>query len=144
MARRKHYRESAKDRMDMSRGMKRYDERKSHKEDSRKEDRREMSHHGRGDIDHHERMSHERKEPYRKDERDHHRMSERGRENSYDYKGDEYAGKTVIHDWPAGQEGAMRQYDNGSMDYYERKAALDREDTKRIEGDMLDQSNSKY
>ena len=108
MARRKDYRETRKDREDMSRGMKRYDERKS-------------------------RMN-EKEE----------RMSERGRKNSYDYKGDEYAGKTVIHDWSAGQEGAIAQHDNGSMDYYDRKEKLDKEDTRRLEKDMLDHSNDRY
>ena len=53
-------------------------------------------------------------------------------------------GKTVTKDWSAGQEGAMRQYGNGSMDYYEKKARLDNEDTRRLEKDMLDHSNDKY
>lgn len=62
---------------------------------------------------------------------------------SYDYSKSGVS-KTIVKDWPAGQEGAMKQADNGSMNYYNRKDRLDKEDTRRIQSDMLDQSNSKY
>ena len=53
-------------------------------------------------------------------------------------------GKTVTKDWPAGQEGAMNQYGNGSMDYYAKKSALDMKDVKKLKGSMLSGSNDKY
>lgn len=62
---------------------------------------------------------------------------------SYDYA-ESGVSKTITHDWSDGQAGAMKQDDNGSMNYYNRKGRLDREDMKRIESDMLDQSNDKY
>lgn len=57
---------------------------------------------------------------------------------SYDYA-KSGVGKTIVHDWTDGQEGAMKQYDNGSMNYYNRKGSLDREDTKKIKSSILDQ-----
>jgi len=47
--------------------------------------------------------------------------------------------KTVTKDWSDGQEGAMRQDDNGSMNYYKRKGSLDREDTSKLKREMLPQ-----
>ncbi len=56
---------------------------------------------------------------------------------SYDYS--KKIAQTVTHDWTDGQEGAMKQEDNGSMGYYNRKGSLDRTDTKKLESDMLGQ-----
>lgn len=55
----------------------------------------------------------------------------------YDYS--KKLSQTVVHDWAEGQEGAMKQYSNGSMDYYEKKGKLDKEDTKKIERSGLPQ-----
>ncbi len=62
---------------------------------------------------------------------------------SYDYS-KSGVGKTITKDWTAGQEGAMKQYGNGSMDYYAKKSRLDSKDTSRIKQNMLDHSNDKY
>lgn len=58
---------------------------------------------------------------------------------SYDYGSSAYAAKTVIKGWTDGQEGSMRQESNGSMDYYEKKGSLDREDTNKLERSNLPQ-----
>lgn len=50
-----------------------------------------------------------------------------------------YVAKTYTSDWSEGQEGAMTQEDNGSMNYYNRKGALDRSDEKKIKGSILSQ-----
>lgn len=55
-----------------------------------------------------------------------------------------HVGQTYTSDWSAGQEGAMKQYDNGSMNYYNRKSRLDTTDSKKIASTMLDQSSDKY
>ncbi len=148
MARRKDYRESKRDRMHMAEGMKRHDEKKrmAHRHESegmKKHMKDKMGHHGdmmhmKGSHNPHDRShKHGSHNP-------HDMMHKQGSHNPYDYDLREYAGKTVIHDWPAGQEGAMHQHDNGSMNYYNRKDMLDKEDTRRIEKSMLDQSNNQY
>lgn len=73
------------------------------------------------------------------------RMQSRGKRSMKDYDMSEsYVAQTYTSDWSEGQEGAMKQYDNGSMNYYDRKGRLDKEDIKRLGREMLDQSNSQY
>jgi hypothetical protein len=57
---------------------------------------------------------------------------------SYDYA-KSGTSKTITHDWADGQEGSMKQYDNGSMNYYKRKGSLDKSDTKKIRRSGLPQ-----
>jgi len=62
-----------------------------------------------------------------------------GKEGRYGNFNNSKTAETYSEDWSAGQEGAMKQYDNGSMDYYNRKNSLDRADEKKISSAMLPQ-----
>lgn len=62
----------------------------------------------------------------------------KGKTGMYDMS-KSHVSQTYTSDWSDGQEGAMMQEDNGSMNYYKRKGSLDKSDTARIKGSALPQ-----